>query len=217
MRALTFVLALLVPLAAGAQISFERTYGGSDDDIGHSVTQTDDGGYIVAGYTQSFGAGDWDVYLIKTDVAGDTIWTRAFGGVGSDLGRSVEQTSDGGYIIAGYTYSFGAGWDDVYLIKTDAGGGTVGTRTYGSSDYDEGRSVEQTVDGGYIIGGATWSFGSGGNDVYLIKTDSNGDTVWTRTYGAGLNDSGYSIAQTDDGGYIIAGNTFSFGAGGSDV
>ena len=105
-----------------AQTSWWRTYGGTDDDRGYSVQQTTDGGYVVAGYTRSFGAGYDDVYLIKTDAAGDTLWTRTLGDADYDEGSSVQQTSDSGYVIAGGTYSFGAGDDDVYLIKTDASG-----------------------------------------------------------------------------------------------
>jgi len=194
-----------------------RTYGGSDFDAGYSVQQTSDGGYIIAGYTESFGAGGYDVYLLKTDSSGDTLWTRTYGGSASDWGNSVQQTSDGGYIIAGYTDSFGAGGYDVYLLKTDSSGDTLWTRIYGGIDDDHGRSVQQTSDGGYIIAGYTWSFGAGGYDVYLLKTDSSGDTLWTRTYGGSDQDVGYCVQQTSNGGYIIAGHTYSFGAGLADV
>ena len=194
-----------------------RTYGGSYDDRGYSVAQTSDGGYIVTGYTQSFGAGIVDVYLVKTDSSGDTIWTRTYGGSGDDGGKSVAQTSDGGYIVAGYTYSFGAGVFDVYLIKTDSSGDTMWTRTYGGSEGDWSYSVAQTADSGYIIAGTTEPFGAGLSDVYLIKTDSSGDTLWTRTYGGSNRDCGWSLAQTSDGGYVVAGWTYSFGAGNADV
>jgi len=189
-----------------------RTYGGSGDDLGFSVAQTSDGGYIVAGLTESFGAGDYDVYLVKTDSVGDTIWTRTYGGSDDDFSYSVAQTSDGGYIVAGRTESFGAGLLDVYLVKTDAEGDTIWTRTYGGSDYDGGYSVAQTFDGGYIVAGYTYSFGAGGCDVYLVKTDAEGDTIWTRTYGGSSWDNAFSVAQTSDGGYIVAGRTYSFGA-----
>ena len=122
MRTFATLLALMVPLAVNAQITFERTYGGPHADIGCSVQQTSDGGYIIAGGTSSFGAGSIDVYLIRTDSVGDTVWTRTYGGPDDDWSWSVEETSDGGYIIAGFTSSFGAGSHDIYLIKTDADG-----------------------------------------------------------------------------------------------
>jgi len=198
-------------------ITFEKTFGGSEDDWGHSVAKTSDGGYIIVGETKSFGSGRGDVYLIKTDSKGNLIWQQTFGGSEEDYGYSVAQTSDGGYIIAGGTYSFGSGGGDVYLIKTDSKGNLIWQKTFGGSDYDYGYSVAQTSDGGYIIAGGTYSFGSGKSDVYLIKTDSKGNLIWQKTFGGSDYDYGYSVAQTSDGGYIIAGGTYSFGSGERDV
>jgi hypothetical protein len=202
-----FLLTLVIPLSSNAQLDFEKTYGGFPNDFGYSVQQTSDGGYIIVGRTDSFGAGLDDVYLIKTDSLGDTLWTKTYGGVMNDFGgNSVQQTSDGGYIITGRTDSFGAGGGDVYLIKTDSLGDTLWTKTYGGVLDEHGFSVQQTVpDGGYIIGGKTQSFGAGEGDVYLIKTDSLGDTLWTKTYGGVNDDFGFSVQQTSDGGYIVAG------------
>jgi len=207
----------LVKTDADGDTLWTHTYGGTGTDYAYSVQQTTDGGYIIAGYTNSFGAGNYDVYLVKTDANGDTVWTRTYGGAAAEYAYSVDQTSDGGYIITGYTASFGAGGNDVYLVKTDADGDTLWTRTYGGSGGDRGRSVQQTTDGGYIICGDTESFGAGDYDVYLVKTDANGDTTWTRTHGGADSDHGYSVQQTTDDGYIVTGYTNSFGAGSDDA
>jgi hypothetical protein len=191
--------------------------GGADYDIGYSVRQTADRGFVIAGTTRSFGSGRYDACLIKTDVTGHAIWTRTFGGTSDDGVRSVEQTADGGFVMTGCTESFGAGQGDVYLVRTNARGDTMWTRTFGGTSRDEGFSVRQTTDKGFVIAGLTESFGAGGDDVYLIKTNARGDTLWTRTFGGNDDDFGYSVQQTADGGYIIAGLNESFGAGGEDV
>jgi hypothetical protein len=182
-----------------------RTYGGSNSDYAYSVQQTSDGGYIVAGATSSFGAGPPNVYLVKTNPLGDTVWTRTYGGSSSDWANCVQQTADGGYIVAGATWSFGAGSRDFYLVKTDGQGDTLWTRTYGGSDEDIAYCVQQTADGGYIVAGHTYSFGAGYRDFYLVKTSNQGDTLWTRTHGESTDDVAYSVQQTTDGGYIVAG------------
>ena len=198
-------------------VRWDSTYGGSSHDYGSSVRRTLDGGYVIAGQTESFSAGSTDVYLIKTDSLGNTLWQTTYGGADRDAGASVQQTLDGGYVIAGDTRSFGAGDWDVCLIKTDFLGAEVWTKTYGDSSYDWGSSIQQTFDGGYVIAGGTWSFGAGESDVYMIKTDSLENTLWARTYGGPLSDYGYSIQQTLDGGYIMVGQTRSFGAGLYDI
>jgi hypothetical protein len=206
----------LIKLNAAGDTVWTRAYGGTTDDEGYSVQPTADGGYIVAGVTHSFGSGSADVYLIKTNVSGGTLWTKTYGGTNNDEGYSVEQTADSGYIITGYTSSFGAGNQDVYLIKTNAAGDTLWTRTFGGNLRDWGNAVRQ-IGGGYIITGVTRSFGAGAQDLYLIKTNSSGDTLWTRTYGGAANDAGNSVHETNDGGWVIAGSTSSFGAGNADV
>ena len=214
---IVIVFALMGLNVSAQQLMFQKTYGGTSNDQGSCVQQTTDGGYIITGWTSSFGAGNWDVYLIKTNPYGDTLWTKTFGGINDDYGFSVMQTTDMGYIIAGSTISFGSGDYDVYLIKTDSIGDTLWTKTYGGTNVDGAYSVQQTTDGGYILVGSTTSFGAGNNDVYLIKTNNSGDTLWTRIYGGTGDDEGYSVKQTTDNGYIIAGYSASFGAGNYDV
>ena len=191
--------------AQAPDIIWTRTFGGIEDDEGYSVQQTTDGGYIIAGATRSYGAGYTDVFLVKTDPLGYSLWTNTFGGSQNDEGYSVQQTSDGGYIITGYTRSFGASFYDCYLIKTDSAGTELWAKMFGGSSNEYGSSVQQTTDGGYIIAGVTGSYGAGYNDIYLIKTNDNGDTQWETTFGTAYEDRGYCVQQTTDGGYIITG------------
>jgi len=196
---------------AFAQVKFERIFGGTGYDNGSSVIQTYDTGYVVAGSTSSFGYGNTDMYIIKTNQNGIAKWQKTFGGINIDQAYSVSQTSDSGLVIAGYTNSFGHGGYDMYLIRTDKYGDTLWTKTYGGTDWDFAYSAQQTSDGGFILAGGTYSYGYGSQDVYLVKTNSSGDTLWTKTFG-GIKDDGAScVKQTLDGGYIITGFTESFG------
>ena len=192
------------------QIQWGREYGGTNPvaDWGYSVQQTTDGGYIMAGNSTSFGPASVNMYLIKTDSIGDTLWTRIFGGTVGENGRCVQQCTDGGYIIVGITVSFGAGGQDIYAVRTDSNGDTLWTKTYGGTDFEWGYGVQQTTEGGFIITGGTNSFGppSVGRCAYLIKTDANGDTLWTRAYGEDWVNMGRAVQQCADGGYIIMGD-----------
>jgi len=208
-----------VKLDAHGNLQWTKTIGGPADEIGFSLIQTSDGGYAIAGYTKSFGAGSEDVYVVKLDANGNLQWTKTIGGTKNDWGFSLIQTSDGGYAITGFTFSFGAGLVDVdvYVVKLDANGNLQWTKTIGGTKNDWGFSLIQTSDGGYAIAGSTRSFGAGGLDVYVVKLNANGNLQWTKTIGGPKNDWGYSLIQTSDGGYAIAGYTESFGAGEADV
>jgi hypothetical protein len=208
--------AFVIKLDSSGNLSWARTIGGTDDDRGLSIQQTSDGGYIITGNTRSFGAGGYDVFVIKLDSSGNLSWARTIGGTDDDHGSSIQQTSDGGYIITGET-GFKAGRSDVFVIKLDSSGNLSWAKKIGGADYDSGSSIQQTSDGEYVITGYTYSFGSGWPDVFVIKLDSSGNLSWAKTIGGTYSDYGYSIQQTSDGGYVITGKTNSFGAGGYDV
>jgi len=200
---------LAVGCISGCSKPFNKTFGGSGADWAYSVQQTKDGGYILAGYTTSYGAGNDDAWPIKTDANGIEQWNKTFGGSSNDEAYSIQQTKDGGYILAGRTYSYGAGSSDAWLIKTNANGIEQWSKTFGGSSNDEAYSIQQTKDGGYILAGNTTSYGAGDDDTWLIKTDANGNKVWDKTFfeTIGYADRVYSVQQTSDGGYILAGWT----------
>ena len=195
---------------------WNKTFGGAYKDGGRSIQQTNDGGYIIGGYADSYGYPGHDVWLIKTDSDGNKEWHSIYGGVASDAAFSVRQTADDGYVALGYTDSYGAGLHDLWLIKTDSYGAEEWNQTYGTSAWELGYSIEQTEDDGYIIVGTTESYGFGGQDAWLIKTDSYGNEEWNHTYGGVNNDWGSDVCIVDDG-YLITGDTRSFGPGGYDV
>ncbi len=183
-----------------AQITFQKTYGGAQEDYFNSVQQIVDGGYIMVGATTSLGAGADDVYLVKTDLNGDTLWTRTYGETGSDIAYCVQQTTDSGYIVIGHTDGTGPGTNGVYLIKTNITGDSLWTKTYltGSNEGSVGWSVKQTFDGGYILD----CTGSWDDVAYFIKTNAVGDTLWTKSYGT-KSGSLSELQQTADSGYIF--------------
>jgi len=194
-----------------------KTYGGTYMDIATSIVQTSDHGFAVAGYTQSFGAGLDDFLVFKVDSAGNLNWARAFGGSSYDRGWAITQTTDGGYAIAGRTRSFGAGGEDVMVLRLNSSGNLSWARTFGGTEWEFVLlSLVQTTDGGFIMAGGTYSFGAGSEDVLVLKVSSSGNLDWARAFGGTGDEYAYSIIQTADGGFAVAGLTLSFGAGNED-
>jgi hypothetical protein len=167
----------------------------------YSLCKTLDGGFAATASVDS------DVLLVKTDSNGETLWNKTYGGSGYDRGYSVVQTFDGGYIVAGQTNSFGYGKSDFYLLKVGSDGALQWNKTYGGTDDDYALSVFQTSDTGLAIVGTTRSFGAGSSDIFLVKTDSYGNALWTKTFGGTYSDEGTSIIQTPDNGLVICGWT----------
>ena len=182
---------------------FCKAIGGPESEEGNSLIQTSNGGYAIAGHTTSFGAGGADVYVVKLDANGNLQWTKTIGGESGDSGSSLFQTSDGGYVIAGSTTSFGAGEPDVYVVKLDAHGNLQWTKTIGAKNFNMS-SLIQTSDGGYAIAGTTESFGAGKWDVYVVKLDRNGHACCAIS----------QTSQVGSGGRLRSANS-SIGSGGT--
>lgn len=196
--------------AVGEKI-WSRTYGGTAPDFGWSVHEID-GGFIIAGFTQSSGQGDYDFYLIRTDSAGTSQWSRTFGGQGKDRCWSLLPTRDGGFALAGETTSSGSGEEDFYLVKTDSLGAVLWSRTYGGEKGDRCFSIAQADDGGFVLAGQTFSEGAGDRDVYIVKTTADGTSEWTRTFGGPASDVGHSVIATADSTFLVTGYTTSLAA-----
>ncbi len=192
-----------------------KLYSKSYTSFANSLIQLADNGYVIVGET-GIGSVNRNLLVIRTNMNGDTIWMKTFGGNNNEVGYSVKETDDGGFIISGATKSFGLGGYDVYLIKIHSNGLIQWTKTIGGINDDSGGECVLTSDGGYAVAGSTNSFGSGNYDAYLLKLNSIGDTLWSKTFGGlGIDAAGY-IKETTDGGFIIAGRTESYG-GNSDV
>lgn len=207
--------AWLVRLDPNGNKLWSRTF--SENEEANSVLQTADGGYVFAGRTHSYDAenSNTDAYIIKTDPNGGQLWKKTFRGKNDDSASSIQQTQDGGFIITGFTRSFTDSRrdSDAWLIKTDAGGSEQWRRTFGGTSDDMANSVQQTSDGGYIFTGNLESYGAGNADFWLVKTDSSGIQQWSRTFGGKESDRAFSVVQTRDNGYILAGLTYSYGNG----
>ncbi len=205
----------ILKLTSNGDIEWQYAYGGPDMDFPYSIQQTEDGGYIVAGATFSFGEGDADCWILKLTASGDIEWQKTYGGSESDRAHSILAADDGGYIVTAYTDSFGGAENyDFWILKLNSKGDIEWQRTYGGSEGEfPSRRFDKTRDGGYIVGGERWS---ADGDIWILKLTSIGDIEWQRTYGGTSDDWSGRIRETSDGGYIVQGYTNSYGAGLTD-
>ncbi len=217
--------ALFSFLFAQPEIAWQRCLGGSGDDYAHSIQQTTDGGYIVAGWTLSDDGdvsgyhGGYDFWVVKLNSSGDIVWQKCLGGSGEDEAHSIQQTTDGGYIVAGVTasndgdVSGNRGDYDFWVVKLNSSGDIVWQKCLGGSNDDAAYSIQQITDGGYVVAGYTESNDGdvsgnhGYSDSWVVKLSSSGNIVWQKCLGGSRCDNAYSIQQTTDGGYIVAGCT----------
>jgi hypothetical protein len=206
----------LIKIDSNGDEIWNNTYGGSKRDKGYSIQQTDDEGYIIVGYTESYGNGFYDLWLIKTDKNGMEKWNYTFGGGDHDFGLSVIISEDNNYIVTGYQSSFNAVNCDLWIIKVGLNGTKIWDKSYGGKFCESGFNILELEDG-FIISGYTDSFGHGDYDAWILKTDKFGDLIWEKTYGGASEDVSRSIQQTSDGGFIAAGWTKSFGSGKKDI
>jgi hypothetical protein len=199
--------AWILRLSSGGQIEWQRRYGGADDEVIECIRQTDDGGYIAAGHRTPLGSGLSDFLVLKLTSAGSVEWQKAYNEDWDEEARSIHQTGDGGYLVAGQVSS------KLAVLKLSPTGDIEWLRTY----YGRARLAKPTADGGSIVVG-TLNSGIGGNDIYLLKFSSAGDLEWQKIYGGGTNENqGVDVEVCVDGGYVVAGQTWSFGAGDSDI
>jgi hypothetical protein len=206
--------AWLVKVDDDGEEEWNRTYGGTGYDVATALVETE-AGYLLAGHTSSSGAGFWDAWLVKVDDSGEAVWNRTYGGADRDLAAALVET-EAGYLLAGQTASAGAGGSDAWLVKVDDTGREAWNRTYGGAGYDGAAALVATGDG-YLLAGETTSAGAGSSDAWLVKVDGSGEEVWTRTYGGAGYDLAAAAVATSDGGYLLAGETTSAGAGSSDA
>ena len=204
----------LIKTYSNGDIEWDKTF---EDAYGHCVRQTSDGGYIITGFTDY----NVDACLIKTDSQGNLEWKKTFGGNFWEFGECVLQTNDGGYIMTGaFNYDYDTDTSELWLIKTDSDGNLEWEKKFGeSAGWDRGYYLLQTEDGGYIITGEKWVGILPSPVVWLIKTDSEGNMIWEKTYKPGFLslEGGSCVQQTMDGGYIITGTKFYPTPGYNDV
>ena len=200
------------------KVLWSKTYGGKSNEDGIALSETDAGDLIIVGQTESYGEGGQDIYILKLNSLGDTIWTKTIGGNRYDYPSDIIKTKSSEFIITGTTSSYGQYYhdDDTFLLKIDANGNVIWSKTYGGNKDESSTKVIQTKDNNYLIVGSTQSYGFGQEDIFLIKTTSEGDTIWTKTYGGSSTDVGRHVIEASKG-YYILGDTRSFSVGGKDM
>jgi len=219
----------IVKVNSSGTIQWQKTYGGSIDEYATSVQQTADGGYIVTGHTRSYDGdvtgyrNSYDYWVIKLNGNGDLQWQRALGGNSSDVSYAIQQAADGGYIVAGFSYSTDGdvtgnhGNSDYWVVKLSGTGAIQWQRTLGGSAEDRAFSIQQTTDGGYIVAGSSRSndgdvTGNHGDmDFWVVKLSGSGALQWQKSLGGAGGETANAVRQTADGGYIVAGYTESTG------
>lgn len=217
----------IVKLNSTGTLQWQKTFGGSMDERAYSIQQTTDGGYVAGGYTKSSDGdvtgnhGDYDYWLIKLSSTGTLQWQKALGGTSSDQAHTVQQTADGGYIIAGFTASvngdvtFNHGFEDLWIVKLNSTGALQWQKSLGGSGVDQAYQIKQLSNGGYIVGGSSYSLNGdvtgnhGGYDDWIVRTDNVGNIVWQKSLGGSSVEEAYSISPTTNNGYIVAGGTLS--------
>jgi hypothetical protein len=205
---------------AGAQPPiplWAHTYGGTGLEKGYAVKELPDGGFIFSGETQSFGAGSYDVYLVRTDANGDTLWTRAYGGASYEFGYGVCLAPEGGFLAVGVTTSFGAGGRDGLAVRVDADGNLLWMQSYGGASQDAIMDVYRVSEDTYVLTGTSYSLGPGTAGMWVLMIDDDGQVIWEQSHGGDGADTGWRVLQTSDGGFIVGGFTTSFGAGSKDL
>jgi hypothetical protein len=201
----------LLKLDGDGNREWEITCGGNGSEWLYAALEDVGESYVVAGFTNSTGSGMRDIYVSKRGSRGEMIWEIIHGGPEDDVIYDVVSARDGGYILAGFTESWGKGSRDVYLVKVSTVGNVIWERTYGGSEEDWAKRIIENPDGGYVVSGTARSFrGSDSKDAYLLKVDENGNRLWEKAYGGDGWDEGLGIAPCDDG-FMVAGMTDSFG------
>ena len=215
---------LVIKLNSTGDTIWKKTFGGSGSEEGSSITLTKDSGFVLTGSTNSrngdfsgMNKGYNDIFVMKLNSSGDIVWKKTFGGSLDENGNSITTTKDGGFILTGKTepvdgdFSQIIGGSDIFVMKLNSSGDIVWKKTFGGSSDDEGSSITLTDDGSFVLTGYTWSNDGelNGSDIIVMKMNSSGDIVWKKTFGGSDDEKGYSITTTNDGGYVLTGETYS--------